>query len=75
MVCHKDFETRHIADFIRVKEDKPAPPWTRPEPTDTFQNVCYLWAQSAYSDLAEADCATADADSFTYSFLRDLKES
>lgn len=35
-VCNKDFELRHPQDFVRAKLDIQAPPWTRPEPIDTF---------------------------------------
>lgn len=74
MVCSKDFETRHPSDFIRAKKETITPPWTRPEQTDVFTTVCYLWTASSYSDLATADCATADTATFTYEYLLELKE-
>ena len=41
-VCEKDWESRHVADFIKAPEgDKPLP-WTRPEPTDQFTTVDYV---------------------------------
>lgn len=36
MVCSKDFEVRHPQDFVRVKVDIQAVPWTRPESSDIF---------------------------------------
>jgi hypothetical protein len=74
MVCHKDYETRHPQEFIRPVPEKITPEWTRPEPADTFLSVCYLWEDSAYADLAAADCATADTTTYTYTFLSELKE-
>jgi hypothetical protein len=41
-VCKKDWETRHPQDFVRGRSEKVTPPWTRPEPEDTFLNVCDL---------------------------------
>jgi len=34
MVCKEDFELRHPQDSLRVKPDRQAVPWTRPEGTD-----------------------------------------
>lgn len=36
MVCDKDFEFRNPQDFIRIPKEHIAPPWSRPEPDDTF---------------------------------------
>ena len=74
MVCEKDWETRNPQDFIKLHSERITPPWTRPEPTDAFLEVCYLWALSAYADLAEADCALADNTTFTYAFLSGLRD-
>lgn len=74
-VCSKDFETRHIADFLRVKQEKITPPWVAPESEDTFIEICYLWELSAYADLATADCAKADNTVQPYAFLLDLRNS
>lgn len=60
MVCEQDYELRHPQDLLRVRGDKPAVPWSRPEGDDQFVPVCYIWGQSAYADLAEADCMQAD---------------
>ena len=38
MVCQGDWEPRQPQDFVRGVADKMAPPWTRPEPADTFIN-------------------------------------
>ncbi len=72
-VCKRDLESRHPIDFLRAKAEKITPEWVRPEATDAFSTVCYLWAISSYADLAEADCATADTSNFTYDFLYGLK--
>lgn len=39
--CHGEgtngcWEVRHPQEFIKGKEDRQAPPWTRPEPEDSF---------------------------------------
>jgi hypothetical protein len=34
MVCAKDWEPRHIADFIKAPHPERALPWTRPEAPD-----------------------------------------
>lgn len=36
MVCEDDWEPRQPQDFVRGVADNQAPPWTRPEPSDTF---------------------------------------
>lgn len=41
MVCEKDWELRHIADFIKAPPPLRALPWTRPRPTDIFVDVTY----------------------------------
>jgi hypothetical protein len=73
-VCKKDLEPRHTLDFIRAFKEKITPEWVRPEATDSFVNVCYLWERSAYADLGTADCATADTATFTYAFLLGLRD-
>lgn len=73
MVCSRCYETRNPQDFIRVRGERPAPPWTRPEAPPIYTNVCYLWERSAYADLATADCALADNTQQTYEFLLNLK--
>ena len=73
MVCHKDYETRHPQDFIKLKSEHITPPWTRPEEEDEFMHVCYLWSLSAYAGLGTAGCMVAGNVSFPYDFLLDLK--
>lgn len=75
MVCAEDFEHDHPQKFLRVREDHSSVPWIRSEPEDTFIQVCYLYAQSAYADMATADCAKADNTVFTYARLLELKGS
>lgn len=42
MVCKDCWEPRHPQDFVKVRIDEQALPWTRPEPTDTFIDVDYV---------------------------------
>lgn len=39
MVCSVDWEPRHPQDLIRVRPEKGAKPWTRPEGTDVERVV------------------------------------
>lgn len=55
-VCSKCWETRHPQELIRVRPEKIVPPWTRPEATDDFVNVCTQCSSSAYADIGTADC-------------------
>lgn len=73
VVCHDDWESDHPQKHIRVYEDATPPDPIRPEPEDQFIFICYLWALSAYSDLAEADCAKADNTTYPFTFLNNLK--
>ena len=59
MVCLEDFEQRQPQDFVRASTDKIAVPWSRPEPSDTYEDVCTLEGISAYSGLAIAGCSVA----------------
>lgn len=43
-VCCTCFETRHPQTLIKVPEENPSVPWSRPEPTDTFIVVPYIAA-------------------------------
>jgi hypothetical protein len=36
MVCKTDWEPRHPQDLIKLPQERPAPPWTRPVPVDEF---------------------------------------
>lgn len=60
MVCEQDWETRHPQELLRVPKDDPSVPWARPQGDDPEVFVCYIWARSAYADMAQADCARAD---------------
>lgn len=37
MVCPSDFEQRHPQDLIRLRPERQAVPWARPQGTDTFR--------------------------------------
>lgn len=60
IVCKEDFETRHILDFLKVREDDPAVPFVAPEPADNFVYICDLKGRQGLADYATADCSTAD---------------
>lgn len=36
MVCCDCWEMRHPQDLIRIPKEQITPPWSRPEPTDSF---------------------------------------
>jgi hypothetical protein len=40
-VCQQCFEVRHPQTMLRVPEDNPSVPWSRPEATDVFVDVAY----------------------------------
>jgi hypothetical protein len=40
--CKACWEPKHPQLMIRVPTDNPTPPWTRPEPEDTFITVPYI---------------------------------
>ncbi len=60
LVCKDDFETRHIADFIRPFSERSDVPFSNPEPEDSFIYVCYIEQSQGIADVGEADCARAD---------------
>lgn len=60
MVCKDDWEPRHPQDLIKVREERIAPPWVRPEPADVFLLFCTIVTRQAIADVGVADCATAD---------------
>lgn len=72
ITCQKDWELKHPQLSIRVQKEEIGVPFARPEPTDTFVNVCTLWGLSAFADLATSDCAQADKVVPTYAFLLGL---
>lgn len=73
MVCKACYEPRHPQDFIRIKPERGAPPWVRPEPPDTFVNICYIWQQSSYVGLATVGCSKVGNDVIPYTTLYALK--
>jgi len=72
MVCSKDWEARHPSTMYKYHSKPSVPAFIRKDSADTFVTVCTLSGSSGYADLAEADCAQADNDAYTYSFLIDL---
>lgn len=73
MLCEACWSPRHPQDFLRVRGDNPAVPWTRPESDDTFVSLCFIWGVSAYANLAEAGCAQAGNTPLTYLELYNMK--
>ncbi len=59
IVCDSCWEPRHSHDFIKVKIDKQYVPFSRPQTTDTFTEVCNLATQSAYAGIGTANCSKA----------------
>lgn len=57
IVCHNDYEERHIADFLRVRTEHSTPPYVSPDPDDVFLPACDMINSSAMADYAVADCA------------------
>lgn len=43
MVCNQDWEVRHPMDFLKGRKEDLSLPWTRPEPTDEFVEVTYIF--------------------------------
>lgn len=43
IVCQKDYETRHPADFFRIpRSERGAPPFVRKPPEDVYVEVDYV---------------------------------
>lgn len=61
MCCSKDYELRHPQDFLRVREEKVSPPWTRPEPEDEFISdyACTLQGTQGVAGVGIAGCMRA----------------
>jgi hypothetical protein len=59
MVCKKDYETRHPQDFIRVRPEKPAAAWARPEGSDVFFKLCDLRNSQGIAGISVSGCAIA----------------
>ena len=62
MVCSSDWEPRQPQDFVRGVADKQAPPWARPEASDSFIFVCTSLTNQGIADYGVSDCARADID-------------
>ena len=60
MVCDDDWEPRQPQDFVRGVADFQAPPYTRPEASDTFIVFCTVEGSTAIADYAVADCVVCD---------------
>ena len=56
MCCPKDWNPRQPQDFVRGRADPQAPPWTRPDPGNSFVTSTYrLLQENGFSILQEAD--------------------
>lgn len=60
MTCSKDWEQRHPQDFIKIKPEKIAPDFVRPESYQYTVNVCTQTTIQGQADIGVADCAQAD---------------
>jgi hypothetical protein len=69
MVCSPCWETRNPQDFLKIPPEKIVPPWTRPEPLDTFTPFCYLSGKSGYAGYAVAGCAIAGNNTIPAAYL------
>jgi hypothetical protein len=52
MVCNGDWEIRQPQDFVHGVADKQAPPFTRPEQSDTFIIIPILSNSSVLNSFA-----------------------
>lgn len=68
MVCEKDYELDHPQKYLRVQSDPKPVPFVSPEQEDDVL-VCTIVTSSGYADLGTADCAKADNNTYSYSFL------
>jgi len=56
-VCPEHWEPRHPQDFVRGIPDNQTPPWTQPEPADSFVTAdCTLLTRSAVPGYAVPGC-------------------
>ena len=72
LACPTCFETRHPQTLIKIKAESAVPDFASKDPTDTTVGICSIVTNSAYADLASADCASADNTTYPYTLLRDL---
>jgi len=68
MVCADDWEERHPQDYLPSRADNQAPPWTRPEPADTFTTVVILGDRNPMNGelIAGATNESTNAANFQY---------
>lgn len=61
MVCSHDYELRNPQDFIKVRPERIAPPWTRPESVDVFLQpvFCSLEASQGVAGIGVSGCMLA----------------
>lgn len=63
LVCKRDFEVRHIADFIRPTPERAGVPFIADEPVDVFvtppASSCPYPTTTGLADIGTADCAGA----------------
>jgi hypothetical protein len=59
IVCDKDYETRHPQDFIRIRPEKPAADWARPENTDLVVLICDINNSQGIAGISVAGCMVA----------------
>lgn len=66
MVCSGDWEPRQPQDFVHGVADIQAPPYARPESSDTFVFVCTPITVQAIADYGQAGCATVGVNNGNY---------
>jgi len=57
MVCKQDYEVRHPQDFLRVKQERIAVPWSRPVAPDVFIYTCNIFTSQGIAGISVAGCA------------------
>ena len=74
IVCPEDYEIRHPQLSLKVRGDKMVVPIPRPDPVSPdYIDVCYIWDSSCYAGLATAGCMIAGHQTYTATFLYNLK--
>lgn len=61
MVCHKDYESRHMQDLIKVSANEKPIPWVRPEEVPVYLETyaCTLEGIQGIAGIGVAGCMRA----------------
>jgi hypothetical protein len=71
-VCSNCWEPKHPLLFIKIREETAVPAFVNRDPIDVFQPVCDIVSSSGYVGLAQAGCAQAGNQHFTFAFLQEF---